>query len=130
MIYLSKNIENQNIKRYAAYLANLTKFPFRNETFFNEGHTLEFGSENKDKLSSHYDGFLFRNSRTRGGRAYAKVNLPYLEATVRFLDIIPIYREEFESIHRDFNAFFRWIDEEYPVVEKYADVKRDKVFKL
>ena len=129
VIYLSKNIEDQDIKNYAAYLVNLTKFPFRNETFFSEGHTLEFGSENKDKLSSHYDGFVFRQSRTRGGRSDAKVNLPYLEATVHFLDIIPIYREEFEPIHRDYNAFFKWIDEEYPVIGKYADVKRDKVFK-
>ena len=127
-LYLSNAPEKEKIKAYSSFLINCTKIPFEDETFFAEGHTMEENEYNKETLFPYYDGFVFRQARTRKGRADAKVNLPFLNATVRFLDLIPVYREEFTLIHKDSKAFFAWLDKEYPDTAKFVDVKREKRF--
>ena len=127
VLYLSETPDQTRELNYAAFLTNLTKLPFSNETFFDVGHTLEFSDYDKTVFPN-YDGFAFRQSRTRAGRADAKVYLPGIERTVRFLDLVPVFADEFDLIHENTAEFFDWIDKEFGVQGRFADIKREQHF--
>ena len=127
VLYLSKEPDERSSElHFANFLTNLTKFPFREETYFDEGHTFEFSDSDKELFP--YDGFAFRQSRTRAGRADARVYLPGIERTVRFLDLVPVYKDEFDLIRQNAAAFFEWIDKEFGKQWRFADLKRNKHF--
>ena len=127
VLYLSHAPADKEQEDFFSWLLiDLTKYPFANETAFDEGHTLEYTVLNDKQFP--YDGFVFRQSRTKCGRNAAKVNLPDSETTVRFLDLIPVYKEEFDPIHQDTQGFFSWIDRECPSRKWFADVARSKRF--
>lgn len=129
VLYLSKEpVDQRKEHEYANFLNNLTKLPFSDETYFDEGHTLGLSDENKKLFPC--DGFVFRQSRTRAGRADAKVYLPLIDRQVRFLELIPAFDDEFDYIHENTQAFFDWIDKEYGMQGRFADVKRKKHFTL
>ena len=129
VLYLSRSPSGEELlKRYASFLVHMTKFPFANLTFFAEGHTFEFSEE--DKKLFPYDGFVFRQSRTKQGKNTAKVYLPDIDRTVLFYDLIPVFQDEFELIHNDLQGFFSWVDKEYGLQARFADVSRKKHFSL
>ena len=127
VLYLSHAPADKEQEDFFSWLLiDLTKYPFANETFFDEGHTLEYTALKKNRFP--FDGFVFRQSRTKRWRNAAKVNLPDSETSVRFLDLLPVYKEEFDLIHQDTQGFFSWIDQEYPSHKWFVDVARSKRF--
>lgn len=97
-------------------LTRITKYPFRNNTFFGPGHTINAGKEFKERYG--YDYFLFflpiENVKVGGlGKIY-------------FLPLIPIYEEE-----RDWmvaNNSFEWIYAMENIDEAVCINKKRKVF--
>ena len=127
VLYLSnKPVDQDQEQHYINFIVGLTKYPFIYETFFDEGHLLVLSDCDKNPFQ--YDGFVFRQSRTKAGRSAAKVYLPEIDRTVRFLDLIPVFEEEFDLIRKNTVGFFEWIDKEFGAQGRFADIKRKKYF--
>ena len=80
-----------------AELTRITKYPFRNNTFFGPGHTIDASKEFKERFG--YSYFLF----------FVPVEKMYVEniGDVHFIPLIPIYEEEREWMVK--NDSFEWL---------------------
>ena len=80
-----------------AELTRITKYPFRNNTFFGPGHTIDASKEFKQRFG--YDYFLF----------FLPVEKMCVEniGDVHFIPLIPIYEEEREWMVK--NDSFEWL---------------------
>ncbi len=124
--YLSKEIDlnSEQGKYILQELVNLTKYPFRNETWFEAGHTITIPDINLDYLP--FQSFLFTKAKTAGKRRNASVHLPICDSTIKFHEIIPITNDEYEFIvDRGHEQVLKRLEKNSV---HYLDKKRDSVF--
>ncbi len=66
-------------------LVRLSKFPFREDTWFGNGHTMQASKQFKENFG--YDFFAFK-------KLPLSVKLPGIDEEINFLAVVPIYAQE------------------------------------
>lgn len=90
ILNFSKMPANKKVLTIASQLVNLTKFPFKNNCYFSNFHTINLFDEIKALYG--YECVVFLNN-----------NYTYLENNgdiVNFYNLVPIYKDELEMIRK------------------------------
>ena len=114
----SFNAKSNDGRVIGGELTRLGRFPFANDTWFGEGHTIDASDLFRDTFG--YDAFLFLNTH----ESYiADVN-----SCVRFLALLPIYAEERQYIMENGSSgFLAALLARDGDSAMHADVRRDPV---
>ncbi|MBR6603713.1 MAG: suppressor of fused domain protein [Clostridia bacterium] len=110
------DMKSKNGMLIANELVGLTKYPFRNNTWFGEGHTVLASKAFRETFG--YDAFLLEDVQS-----FAEIDGI---GTVSFLSLIPIYKEEREwMMEYDSLIYLGLLKRIYGENIYCADVKRD-----
>ncbi len=113
------NGTSEEAKVVGGELMRLARYPFANDSWFGEGHTIDASTLFQETFG--YDAFLFLDS----GETYTDDN----ERRVRFLSLIPLYESErlFIMEQCTANGFLRVLFDRYGDAAYHWDVAREPV---
>lgn len=98
-------------------LVKISKFPFREDTWFGNGHTIDASNSFKETFG--YDCFAFI-------KLPMSATLSGIDNQVNFLLVVPIYKQERDwCVNNNTLAFFEKLQETYANSELCADVQRN-----
>lgn len=98
-------------------LTKISKFPFREDTWFGAGHTMDVSKKFKEAFGYDYIAFM---------KLPHSANITGIKEDVDFLLAVPIYEEEREwCVENHTLAFLEKLNEKFEGKELYADFKRE-----
>ena len=101
----------------AGELTKISKFPFREDTWFGTGHTMDVSKKFKETFGYDYVAFM---------KLPHSASLTGIKEDVDFLLAIPIYEEEREwCVENHTLAFLEKLNEKFEGKELHADFKRE-----
>mgnify|MGYP002513807582 CR=1 FL=1 len=101
----------------AGELTKISKFPFREETWFGTGHTMDVSKKFKEAFGYDYIAFM---------KLPHSASITGVKEDVDFLLAVPIYDEEREwCVENHTLAFLEKLNEKFEGKELYADFKRE-----
>lgn len=125
VMYLSKEFDfnSEKGKYLVSKLVDFTKFPFRNDTYLGNGHTIRTPDINLDYFP--FKSILLTEAKTSHGRRNASVYLPICNNTIKFYYVIPVLDDEYDYIlNYGHEAFLKKLDKN---TKCFADLKRNSV---
>ena len=97
-------------------LCALSKFPFKNDTWFGVGHTINASDYFKKEFG--YDAFIFVDLSE-------SVSVEDV-GEVSYLSLLPIYKDEHKYIMQNsYDVFIEWLYDNYGDAAFYVDSKRE-----
>lgn len=118
LMYASPEIDAKSSEALTVVseLQSLTKYPFREKTFFASGHTINVSSRFKEKFG--YDYVVFYDTRLSFNNIKPK--------KIKFLLAIPVYKEERDwMVENDSFTLIKGLVEKYGEKAYLVDCKRD-----
>lgn len=125
VMYLSKDFDfnSEKGKYLVSKLVDFTKYPFRNDTWLGNGHTIRTPDINFNYFP--FKSILLTEAKTVGGRRNASVYLPICDNTIKFYYVIPVLDDEYDYIlNNGHKAFLKKLDKN---TKCFADLKRNSV---
>ena len=101
----------------AGELTKISKFPFREDTWFGAGHTMDVSKKFKEAFGYDYIAFM---------KLPHSASITGIKEDIEFLLAVPIYDEEREwCVENHTLAFLEKLNEKFEGKELYADFKRE-----